>query len=77
MRAVFLGPEDTPILDAAEAWFVGAVVQRLDMGGDHVGYLLKPLAGHHSENPRAPVSFNDVKDVEPGHRPQGPEVQNG
>lgn len=74
-----MGPKDTPILDAAEAWFVGAVVRRLDMGGDHVGYLLKPLARHRAENPRAPVSFDDVKDLEPGHRAQAPlpEAQNG
>ena len=32
------GPQDMPILDDAEGWFVGAVLNRYDVG-DHVGHL--------------------------------------
>ena len=38
------GPEDMPILDDAEGWFVGTVLDRYDVG-DHVGHLLEPVAG--------------------------------
>ncbi|MGX1886865.1 flavin reductase family protein [Streptomyces sp. NPDC055287] len=57
----------TPVLTEACAWFVGRVIDRFD-GGDHVGFLLEPVAvspqmpGH----PR-PLSFSDVADLTPGH----------
>ncbi|KWX21636.1 hypothetical protein AFM11_24235 [Mycolicibacterium wolinskyi] len=60
------GPAGTPILDAAGAWFVGAITERFDLG-DHVGHLLKPVAAHATGRPHTWVSFTDVKDLEPGH----------
>lgn len=61
-----IGPEDTPILDSAPAWFVGEIIARFDMG-DHVGHLLAPVAGGTSDTERRPVYFGDVKDLSPGH----------
>lgn len=60
------GPEDIPILDDAEGWFVGAVLNRYDLG-DHVGHLLEPVAGHAPERFEQLVTFSDVRDLEPGH----------
>lgn len=60
------GPAETPILDAAAAWFVGVILDRLDLG-DHVGYLLNPIAGQAPDEPRPWVSLTDVADLKPGH----------
>lgn len=61
-----VGPEGTPILEAAMGWFVGEIVQRFDMG-DHVGHLLIPVTGSAAHTGRRPVYFIDVKDLSPGH----------
>lgn len=61
------GPHELPILDAAAAWFVGRVVQRIDVG-DHLGLLTEPVDG--ATTPEAGqqlVTFADVQDLEPGH----------
>jgi flavin reductase (DIM6/NTAB) family NADH-FMN oxidoreductase RutF len=60
------GPEDMPILDEAVAWFVGKTLKRIDLG-DHIGYLLEPVAGDATEHSDDLVSFPDVADLEPGH----------
>lgn len=60
------GPAGTPILDAAQAWFVGSIMNRFDLG-DHVGHLLKPIDGQASRRAHSWVSFTDVKDLDPGH----------
>jgi len=60
------GPEGMPILDDAVAWFVGKTLSRIDVG-DHVGYLLEPIAGHAPECSESLVTFSDVNDLEPGH----------
>ena len=60
------GPEGMPILDDAVAWFVGKTLSRIDVG-DHVGYLLEPIAGHAPESSENLVTFSDVNDLEPGH----------
>jgi flavin reductase (DIM6/NTAB) family NADH-FMN oxidoreductase RutF len=60
------GPEGMPILDDAVAWFVGKTLDRLDIG-DHLGYLLEPVAGHAPEHADDLVSLSDVLDLEPGH----------
>ncbi|SEA52268.1 MULTISPECIES: flavin reductase family protein [unclassified Mycobacterium] len=61
-----VGPEGTPVLDSALAWFVGEIIARFDMG-DHVGHLLAPVAGGASGAASRPVFFDDVKDLNPGH----------
>jgi flavin reductase (DIM6/NTAB) family NADH-FMN oxidoreductase RutF len=60
------GPEDMPILDDAEGWFVGAVLNRYDVG-DHVGHLLEPIGGDAPERFEQLVTFSCVRDLEPGH----------
>lgn len=60
------GPHGVPILDDADAWFVGLIVARVDLG-DHVGHLLAPV----DVQVRAPiagmVTFADVRELDPGH----------
>ena len=60
------GPNGLPILDDAAGWFVGAVLSRYDVG-DHVGFLLKPVAGSSPDKFDQLVTFSDVHDLEPGH----------
>jgi flavin reductase (DIM6/NTAB) family NADH-FMN oxidoreductase RutF len=60
------GPEGQPILDDAAGWFVGAVLSRFDVG-DHVGFLLQPVAGEAPDTFEQLVTFSDVRDLDPGH----------
>lgn len=59
-------PERVPILDGADTWFVGKVLDRVPLG-DHVGHLLEPIAGEKPSHDRPWVSFADVRDLEPGN----------
>lgn len=61
------GPEGMPILDDAAGWFVGKTLDRLDVG-DHVGYLLEPVAGYAPGGLDDLVSLSDVTDLQPGHQ---------
>jgi flavin reductase (DIM6/NTAB) family NADH-FMN oxidoreductase RutF len=58
------GPEGVPILDGCPSWFVGRVRDRLPCG-DHEAFLLEAVAGEH--RPGAPLTFQDVKGLSPGH----------
>jgi flavin reductase (DIM6/NTAB) family NADH-FMN oxidoreductase RutF len=60
------GPHELPILDDAAGWFAGEVLARYDLG-DHVGFLLEPLAGSAPVAFEQLVTFSDVRDLEPGH----------
>lgn len=62
------GPEGTPVLDDAAAWFAGRVVERIDLG-DHVGHVVAPLPGVGGvrEGERAYYSFRQGRRMEPGH----------
>lgn len=60
------GPHGLPILDDAAGWFAGAVLSRYDVG-DHVGFLLEPVAGSAPESFDQLVTFSDVRDLDPGH----------
>jgi flavin reductase (DIM6/NTAB) family NADH-FMN oxidoreductase RutF len=60
------GPHGLPIIDDAAGWFVGEVLSRYDLG-DHVGFLLQPVAGSAPEKFEQLVTFSDVQDLEPGH----------
>jgi flavin reductase (DIM6/NTAB) family NADH-FMN oxidoreductase RutF len=59
------GPEGLPILDACENWFVGRVLERSDFG-DHVGFLLEPVAARHGTEGR-PFTFHRAKRIHAGH----------
>ncbi|HEY4095657.1 MAG TPA: flavin reductase family protein [Baekduia sp.] len=61
------GPHGLPILDACENWFVGRVVERVDLG-DHVGHLLSPEISHHGAT-GPEFAFHRAQSIEPGHEP--------
>lgn len=56
-----------PILDACPRWFVGRVLDELDLG-DHVGFLLEPIDTEQSAT-SAQLTFQRARDIEPGHEP--------
>ena len=56
-----------PIFDSCERWFVGSVLEQIDLG-DHVGFLLEPIdAGQEAASDQ--LTFQNARDIEPGHRP--------
>lgn len=60
------GPRGLPILDDCPSWFAGVVRARRDLG-DHVGFLLEPLAARNAPDEEI-VFFQSVKDaIQPGH----------
>ncbi|MCV7238316.1 hypothetical protein A5765_17040 [Mycolicibacterium celeriflavum] len=60
------GPEGLPVLDDADAWFIGAIRRRFDLG-DHVGHLLEPVAGESPDALEDWITFADVRGLTPGH----------
>ena len=63
------GPHGMPILDDALAWFVGRILSRSDVG-DHVVYLLEPLALWAPEPSEDLLYLSDIDfdvDDDPGH----------
>ncbi|MFD7994109.1 flavin reductase family protein [Streptomyces mexicanus] len=55
------------VLDDAPSWFVGRVVTRTD-GGDHVGFVLDPVATGGRAGADGPLlRLADAVDIEPGH----------
>ncbi|MFK4069440.1 flavin reductase family protein [Streptomyces sp. NPDC029674] len=64
------GPDGAVILSDALAWFVGTVHDRFD-GGDHVAFLLDPVAAHAPAGPdeqqAPPLSLDDAGDITAGH----------
>ena len=59
------GPEGVPILDAAPAWFAGRILARVP-GGDHVGFLLEPVAAARRRDFEQ-LGFQQVTDLDAGH----------
>lgn len=59
------GPGGVPILQECGNWFVGRVLKRLDLG-DHVGFLLEPVAAHREDN-QSHFEFHRAKAITPGH----------
>jgi flavin reductase (DIM6/NTAB) family NADH-FMN oxidoreductase RutF len=54
-----------PILQECGNWFVGRVLERLDFG-DHVGFLLEPVAAHR-EAGESYFTLHQARHIEPGH----------
>jgi flavin reductase (DIM6/NTAB) family NADH-FMN oxidoreductase RutF len=54
-----------PILERAPAWFVGRIVDRVDLG-DHEGLALEP-SDVGGRTPSSPLMFSAVRDLEAGH----------
>ncbi|HVV38501.1 MAG TPA: flavin reductase family protein [Acidimicrobiales bacterium] len=61
------GPSAMPILDAVDAWFVGRIIERVELG-DHVGHVLEPVAVQEARP--ANLQSGDVTDIEAGHPPR-------
>ena len=60
------GPGGVPVLDGAQVWLVGRILERYDFG-DHVGHLLEPIAGGGAPATSAAVRLHDARDLHPGH----------
>ena len=60
------GPGGVPVLLDAPAYVVGRVLERHWLG-DHVGFLLEPVAVDAVDVERDPLTLDDVEDVDPGH----------
>lgn len=58
------GPEGQSVLDACPAWFVGRVLDRIDLG-DHVGLLLEPVAVEGT--PTDVLTFARAQDLDAAH----------
>lgn len=59
--------DGVPVLEECARWFTGSVLEQIDLG-DHLGHLLEPLtveAGEEGEQ----LSYQQAKDIEPGHKP--------
>lgn len=61
------GPGGVPVLDDASGWFVGEILDRVELG-DHVGFLVSPTASRVTDD-RSAVMFSAVRDLTPGHAP--------
>jgi flavin reductase (DIM6/NTAB) family NADH-FMN oxidoreductase RutF len=59
------GPRHTPILRGTRGWVIGRIAARLD-AGDHVGHLLDVEQAEAEVSDR-PLTFQAVRDMEPGH----------
>jgi flavin reductase (DIM6/NTAB) family NADH-FMN oxidoreductase RutF len=54
-----------PVLADPKAWFLGRVLDRLDLG-DHVGHLLEPVESSRAGTLRQ-LGFQLVRSMTPGH----------
>lgn len=61
------GPLGVPVLEDVAHWVVGEITDRV-LGGDHVGFLLRPVAAH-AEGRLEQLSFQQVESMDPGHAP--------
>jgi riboflavin-specific deaminase-like protein len=62
------GPHGAPVLDEVPRWFVGRVTERLD-SGDHVAFMLEPVAGSVAPDVLPQLGFQAVRHLDPGHEP--------
>ena len=60
------GPSGTPLLDDCPNRLLGRIVDRFD-AGDHVAFLVDVVDARFA-GPGALVTFQSVRDLEPGHR---------
>jgi flavin reductase (DIM6/NTAB) family NADH-FMN oxidoreductase RutF len=59
--------DGTPILSGPPTWFLGRVLERIDLG-DHVGCVVEPERWH-GGGPIAQLTERDLAEIEPGHPP--------
>jgi flavin reductase (DIM6/NTAB) family NADH-FMN oxidoreductase RutF len=61
------GPGGAPVLDGADAWFAGRVLDVIDLG-DHAGFVLEPVdaeADGGADGEKL-LTFQDAKDIDAG-----------
>jgi flavin reductase (DIM6/NTAB) family NADH-FMN oxidoreductase RutF len=59
------GRRGLPILAECDNWFVGAILERHDLG-DHIGFLLDPIAAH-AGTPFDEFTFHRARRIDAGH----------
>ncbi len=59
--------DGVPVLEACERWFVGQVIDRIDLG-DHMGMLLSPIDVEHAAE-SGQLTFQQARTIHPGHKP--------
>ena len=62
------GPGGAPVLAELDDWFAGRIAERVDWSGDHVCFVLEPVAARVGDD-GPELSFQEAKDIEPGHEP--------
>ncbi|MFF9193904.1 flavin reductase family protein [Streptomyces sp. NPDC014779] len=62
------GEAGGPVLDPLSTWFTGRIVGHVE-GGDHVGFLLAPVAvcPPHGDPPPPLLRYRQLRDLDPGH----------
>ncbi|KKZ70891.1 flavin reductase family protein [Streptomyces showdoensis] len=62
------GEGGSPVLDSLSTWFTGRIHARIE-GGDHVGFLLAPVAaGSSGSGASAPLlRYRELRDLDAGH----------
>jgi len=59
------GADGIPLLSGASRWFVGAILDRVDLG-DHLGVLVSPTATGINDD-QQPLMFSSARHLTPGH----------
>lgn len=59
------GPGGVPLLEDCPRFVVGRVLEQLPLG-DHVGFLLEPVAVESNSSTQG-ITLEDVEDMSPGH----------
>jgi flavin reductase (DIM6/NTAB) family NADH-FMN oxidoreductase RutF len=62
------GPRGVPVLAGCKGWVAAAILDRFDCG-DHVALLTEPLAAEARRPDEGQLSFQQVRDMDPGHDP--------
>jgi flavin reductase (DIM6/NTAB) family NADH-FMN oxidoreductase RutF len=62
------GPDGTPVLGGCD-WFGGRILERIDCGGDHRGYVLEPFTGERRHRSLPSLGFQRVRGMKAGHKP--------
>ncbi|MFB7864325.1 flavin reductase family protein [Streptomyces sp. NPDC056069] len=62
------GTEGSPVLEQPSVWFTGRIEGRME-GGDHVGFLLAPVAvcPPYEGKPPPLLRLRELTDLDPGH----------
>lgn len=60
------GPMGIPVLHDVAGWFSGRILEHFELG-DHTAFLLEPGAGEAGQGLNRLVTFQDVRELKPGH----------